>query len=356
MNEPRPPTAEGQLEFLRSLQRLLDEGHFTSSYKFALLHAIADLCLVKGDDSGAELVLSTADIAEQFVRLYWPQAMPYPAGDNPGILRQNTGGQALVVQELAKRHNRYQGSLARLERSRSDWGHLRRRVERTVREMPLWKLQTVGSERLEFLYQNVDSGAWVRLQPGVAYCFRVFYPLLTDVIEGAWSHFVQRLNPRLLGQVVDLRSFLFGSQRTPLAVFRPLLVAVQESRCFYCESDIKSGGTVDHFIPWRRYSLDLGHNFVLVHRACNSSKSDLLAAEEHLERWTERNWTRRDELEQGFDDRRVLHDWPATRQIARWAYGQVQRAGGKVWVRADERRPLSDDWRRILFGADHEVA
>lgn len=356
MIEPLPPTAEGQLAFLRSLQRLLDEGSFTSSYKFALLHAIADLCLIRGDDSGAELVLSTAEIAEQFVRLYWPQAIPYPAGDNERILSQNTGRQALVVRELAERHNRYEGSLVELERSRSDWGELRRKVEQTVRKMPLWKLQTVGSERLEFLYENVDTGAFVRLQPGVAYCFRVFYPMVTDVIEGAWSHFVQRLNPQLLGQIVDLRSFLFGSQRTSLAMYRPLLRAVQRGRCFYCENDIKSGGDVDHFIPWRRYSLDLGHNFVLAHRACNVSKSDLLAAEPHLERWIQRNRTARDKLEQGFDERRILHDWPATHQIASWAYGQVHRAGGQVWVRANELRPLSDDWRRILSTLDNEAA
>ena len=37
-------------------------------------------------------------------------------------------------------------------------------------------------------------------------------------------------------------------------------------------------GAVDHFIPWRRYPLDLGHNFVLAHSACNSSKGDRLAA------------------------------------------------------------------------------
>ncbi len=70
MNEPRPPTAEEQLEFLRSLQRLLDEGSFVASYKFALLHAIADLCVLKGDDTGAELELLTSEIAERFIRLY----------------------------------------------------------------------------------------------------------------------------------------------------------------------------------------------------------------------------------------------------------------------------------------------
>ena len=71
MSRPGPPTASKQLDFLRSLQQLMDEGSFVASYKFALLHAIADLCLVKGDVGGAELELSTSEMAEQFVRLYW---------------------------------------------------------------------------------------------------------------------------------------------------------------------------------------------------------------------------------------------------------------------------------------------
>ena len=349
MNAPRPPTAEEQLAFLRSLQRLLDEGTFTSSYKFTLLYAVADLCLVKGDDSGAELELSTSEIAEQFVRLYWPQVAPFVAGDDEGILSQNTGRQAAIVRELAEHRGRYQGSLAELERSSADWGQVRSTVERTVKEMPLWKLQTVGSERMNFLYENVDSGGVVRLQPGVAYCFRAFYPMVIDVIEGSWSLFVQRRNPRLLGH--ELRSFLFGARRGSLAAYRPLLREVQRGRCFYCRRDIRSAGEVDHFIPWRRYALDLGHNFVLAHQSCNSSKSDLLAAEEHLERWTERNLTCKVELEDGFDERKVLHDLSATCQIARWAYRQAHRAGGQVWVRGKERRPLSDDWQKILSAA-----
>ncbi|MCY3676523.1 MAG: HNH endonuclease [Gemmatimonadetes bacterium] len=356
MNEPRPPTAEEQLEFLQQLQRLLDEGSFVASYKFALLHAIADLCVLKGDDSGAELELLTSEIAERFIRLYWRQTAPFVAGDEKQILKQNTGRQAAVVRDVADHHNRYHGSLADLERSRSDWNALLRGVEQTIRRMPLWKLQTVGSERLEFLYQNLDAGGVVRLEPGVAYCFRAFYPMVTDIIEGAWSHFVQRHNRKLLGQIIDLRAFLFGAQRSSLAAFHPLLREVQKGRCFYCERDIKSRADVDHFIPWRLYSLDLGHNFVLAHQGCNSSKSDLLAAEEHLERWTLRNHACRDALGDSFDQLDILHDWPATRQVARWAYGQAYQAGRQVWVTKQHLRPLSDDWRRILANASRPAA
>ncbi len=356
MSGPRPPTASEQLAFLRSLQRLMDEGSFVASYKFALLHAIADLCLVKGDDSGAELELSTSEIAEQFIRLYWPQVVPYSASAEQPILSQNTGRQAAIVREVAEQRARYQGSLADLERSPTDWGHLLREVERTVRKMPLWKLQTVRSGRLEFLYENREAGQVIRLQPGVAYCFRAFYPMLTDMIEGAWSQFVQQRNRKHLGQVVDLRSFLFGSRRKSLDAYRPLLRDLQEGRCFYCEREIKSRSEVDHFIPWRLYSLDLGHNFVLAHPGCNSSKSDLLAAENHLERWTERTRTWRSELVAGFDRLRVLHDWPKSRQIAHWAYGQAHEEGRQVWVGAKlDLKPLSGDWRTILGAAGQPV-
>jgi hypothetical protein len=39
-----PPTPEAQVHFLRNLQRLLAEGLFVASYKFALIHSIADIC------------------------------------------------------------------------------------------------------------------------------------------------------------------------------------------------------------------------------------------------------------------------------------------------------------------------
>ena len=356
MNAPVPPAAEEQLAFLRSLQRLMEEGGFVASYKFALLHAIADLCLVKGDDSGAELELSTSEIAEQFVRLYWTQVVPYPADDYTQVLKQNTGRQAAIVREVAAHHSRYEGSLVSLERSDADWHRLRREVERTVTVMPLWKLQTVGSERLDFLYENVGTGRLIRLKPGVAYCLRAFYPMIIDMIQGGWLHFVQRCNPGLLGQVTDLRSFLFGAPRISLETYRPLFTDLQEGRCFYCDRAITRGGAIDHFIPWRRYPLNLGHNFVLTDQRCNSGKSDLLAAEEHLHRWTERNRTLRDELAAGFDERGVPHDWPATCSIARWAYGQVHRAEGQVWVLAKEMRPLSDRWRGILDAVGQPAA
>ena len=62
-----PPTPEEQVQFLRNIQRLLAEGLFVASYKFALVHALADLAVLHGDDTGRPLEIHTSDIAAKFV-------------------------------------------------------------------------------------------------------------------------------------------------------------------------------------------------------------------------------------------------------------------------------------------------
>src|SRR6478609_4845817 len=97
------PSAEEQVQFLRNIQRLLAEGLFVASYKFALVHALADLAVVKGEDSGEPLNLDTKDIAAKFVELYWRQSRPFQLGNETSglILQQNTGKQAAIISQIA---------------------------------------------------------------------------------------------------------------------------------------------------------------------------------------------------------------------------------------------------------------
>jgi hypothetical protein len=97
------PTADEQIRFLVNLQRLLDEGSFVASYKFALLLALADLSIEHGTDTGAPLPLDTGAIAEKFIQYYWRQAVPYPSPTKPKILQQNTGSQAAIVNAVPMR-------------------------------------------------------------------------------------------------------------------------------------------------------------------------------------------------------------------------------------------------------------
>jgi hypothetical protein len=213
--------------------------------------------------------------------------------------------------------------------------------------MPLWRLQTIGTRPVEFLYRNDPGADRIVLFPEVPACFRAFHELLVELVRAAWVRFVRRHNAAVRDSL-ELYGFLFGTERTHLEAARAALRQVDGGRCFYCSSNITRGPEVDHFIPWARYPNDLGNNFVLAHASCNNSKSDFLAAEGHLERWAERNVKRGAALAEAFSHFGIDHDLNASIRIARWAYDQVESTKGEVWLRGRELRRLGTGWRVLL--------
>ncbi|MEO8597330.1 MAG: HNH endonuclease signature motif containing protein [Candidatus Solibacter sp.] len=333
---PTPPTSDYQIQFLANLQRLLAEGLFVATYKFALLISLADLAVEKGDDFGGPMQIGTEDIAEKFVRYYWRQAVPYVTPGHAAVLQQNAGLQAKVVRVLEAARGHYGDSLPKILKDQSAKRSLIREIDPVVRVMPLWKLQTVGDDVLEFLYANTGTGKSIELKPGVAFCLRKFYALVTDLVRGAWLRYVRQKNLGILGETTDLSEFLFGSERIALAAARPVLMDIQRGQCFYCGSGLSKGGVeVDHFIPWSRYGTDLGHNFVLADRACNNQKRDRIAAVEHLAAWTERNTRHGDQIQVALERQGIVSQREASNRVAFWAY---------VLVAAGEGATLAGQW------------
>lgn len=347
------PSPDAQVQFLVNVQRLLADGQFVATYKYALLLAVADLAVERGQDDGDPLDLTTAQIADKCIHYYWRQCDPYaPLGkaqEQFGILLQSTGKQAGVVSLVSQAKRRHGGSEALARHDARGWSKLVVAVDRVVKVMPLWKLQTVGGESFAFLYENAGKGSRITLKPGIASCLRKFHGLVSDLVRGAWVRHVRRFNPALLGTATDLQAFLFGTERAELSEVAKVLKEVQENRCFYCRRDLKgTAAQVDHFIPWSRYPVDLGHNFVLAHQSCNGSKSDRLAAVEHLERWVGVVAGSGERLRQAFDQRRILHDLPTTLRITDWAYQQHGDAHGLTWVSGNQLIPLGAGWRSTL--------
>jgi hypothetical protein len=196
-----PPTSDEQIQFLVNLQRILDEGQFTASYKFALLLALADLSVEQGDDSGAALPVTSESMADKFIQYYWRQAVPYPAATDVSVLRQNTGKQAAIVNLVRSACSRRGDALPAFMNQRARWRQLIREVAQIVRVMPLWKLQTVGAELLDFLYENRGMGITIKLRPGVAFCLRKFHALISDLVRGSWARYVRQQNPAIIGEV-----------------------------------------------------------------------------------------------------------------------------------------------------------
>jgi 5-methylcytosine-specific restriction endonuclease McrA len=343
----RPPTADEQIAFLVKLQRLLDEGAFVASYKYALLLALADLCIEQGDDSGASLEIATRDLAEKFIEYYWRQVVPYPSPVDTRVLQQNSGRQAAIVNAVRDARAAYGDSLVNAMRDGAAWRALVSKVAQTVRGMPLRYLQNVGGERLDFLYGDV--GRLIELRPGVAYCFRKFHALITDQVRGAWLRYVRQQNLDVLGEAADLNEFLFGSERNNLSAVREVLMPIQRNRCFYCGDGITNkNAQVDHFIAWSRYPTDLAHNFVLADSRCNNKKRDRLPACDHLAAWAERNTKYGGQLGHELAQRGVVAELAASNRVTHWAYAQTETASGLTWVQADQMVPLDAGWRGIL--------
>ena len=132
----------GELEFLTKLQRILNEGLFVASYKYALLLALAELSVEKEAAADGTLRIELDELAERFITLYWRQVAPF---GGPSMLAQNTGRQATVINKIAA--FRTSAPTLAVARIRKEWpklvcevgrlldmlaavGHLERWVER----------------------------------------------------------------------------------------------------------------------------------------------------------------------------------------------------------------------------------
>lgn len=330
------PSPEDQVIFLQHVQRLFDEGEFTATYKYALLLALAELAVERGDDTGAPLDLPMTAIGEKFAELYWRQAAPYQSGvpgTAVGILSQNLGTQAAVVRQLMPVFEACGGRLP-LARQHPLWPGTVAEIAGVVRQMPVQYLQMLGGQLVPFLYDYPPPRGRIILKAGVGFLLRRYQGLVQQLARGGWIRHVRsnQRNRPLLGPLDDLEAFMFGAARSDLGIVAEVLAPIQSGRCFYCQEHIQGRGEVDHFIPWSRYPRDTAHNFVLAHARCNHDKRDLLAAPRHLERWLRRLQDHADAISEPLAASGFVVDPECSRLVARWAYRQATAAEAVGWV------------------------
>ena len=187
----------------------------------------------------------------------------------------------------------------------------------------------------------------ITLLPGVAYCLRRFQGLIQQLARSHWIDHIKsnKNNIGALGQVDDLEAFLFETSRQSLEMVNRGLRKIS-NRCFYCQGVLQEAD-VDHFIPHSLYPRDLVHNFVLAHPACNRSKSDTLAAKQHLSNWLEFVQNNSDNLSQiGFDSG-VLVDPASMNAVARWGYTNAVTGGSQGWIRPKLYEPIDRSYLSV---------
>ena len=147
----------GAIGFAEKLLALLEDGNFTATYKYAVLLGLIDLCLEQACHTGAApTVITTRQLAEKVLELYWPHTVPFRATQSV-VLRQNTVGQAEIlsaIEHFRTAADPASGTSLGQARIRATglFDKLARRVEWKLIEMPLPRLQVMGNQEHRFVY------------------------------------------------------------------------------------------------------------------------------------------------------------------------------------------------------------
>lgn len=306
------PEAIDAIAFAEKVLALLDQGSFTSTYKFAVLLGLMDLVVEQADSSGhLALMVTTRQLAEKIVEVYWAHTVEFmPINAVP---RQNTRGQAEIISVVKRFREKSQyATLFKAKRhNTASYQGLLDKVERKLIEMPLPRLQYFGKQEQRFIYdiswdvsiadnlnvvtayqrkQPSDFDNRIHLAPNVADYLVALNGLLRPLIQRTWALQVAKINHL---DEFRLEHYLFESKRAAISQFSEGLSEIQFHNCFYCDKPFgrnqKKRPEVDHFIPWSRYPNDGLANLVVAHSACNLNKSDRIADLQHYMHWKERN-------------------------------------------------------------------
>jgi hypothetical protein len=325
-------TVEGfQLDFISYIQRLLSEGDFASTYKFALLHALADICVEKPAQSNTELMITHDEIIEKFIQIYWQHAKPF-TGTKAGALLQNNGNQVKIITDIQGLQSL---DLRNINEAKEDkkWSKIYSNTKRILKDGPLWRLQILSRNEECFLYPHDKKSQFIILNKGIADCFRRFYDLILHLTRQSWLNKVVAIpfNQKIIGRGSEVQDFLFGTNRKSIVKAVPVLREIQSGNCFYCEKSIKHSPEVDHFIPFAKYPNDLGHNFVLAHSSCNNNKRDYLASNNHKDNWFKQNIYTHSKLIEDELSSYFTCDVTRTEEVANWAYQVATKNQSRLW-------------------------
>ena len=272
-------------QFLTSVQRILQYGLTTNSYKYALLRALAAF----GKGQKGENTIPFACLAEQFLAYYWPFVtlrirQATDQARDPVIMR-------FIRDALPPMTPSMQGAREKFRRNNPQQYQDQDIVDRCCRaggcfDEVVPRLHTIPRKQVDALLYDFDmQKRELHLRSGA----RQFLQEYSEVVEllsiGAWVRFTERYatQPRLYEKIAGIKP------KRHARPFEALLRSYRGDRCFYCETALSSQSHVEHVIPWSFVFEDRIWNLVLACQTCNSSKSDQTPVDRYIERLSERN-------------------------------------------------------------------
>lgn len=338
--------------FLESVQEMIFANTLNNTYKLALIMAIADIALeesVTVIDAGKPLEIPYQRLAEKFLEIYWPQTRPYPTdktndagvqivgdlvqGANAGRLRIFS-----LIEEFCADHRTTPADLSFLQARRMEGFE---KLVNRCRSLVVVKNPLQYISGCEFLFTKDDRNKVLVVTALHAALLRRFHTIVTELAKTRWEAKVRGLdkNAALLGEssIMSLREYLFNQTRKEnLTIAREILFDVVGDRhCFYCGRPLRGETHVDHFVPYRLFNPPRIHNFVLACQHCNTSKSDTLAADDHAQRWVERNLEYGQKLYDAAGRELFPNEYQGFYRMVKSTYENALFRNERFWVASD---------------------
>jgi hypothetical protein len=319
--------ADPGIQLLLSIQELLRDSRYTTSYKFAVLRVLCDLSIEMSPGT-SRIPIQT--VAERFVRLYWRQALPLevPGANRVGatvLVDVGQGGSAAKPARVLTLVRRWQSAENSRFLARGPGARLADYSRTAVSLLKRDVLHRLQADDRQFLYRWPGDGNSLEMVPGVLGTMRSLHAVLCDLIESHWVRWVEARNPGLPGSSA-LRDHLFGGQRADVQGVIDGLLELQKGKSFYSRTKISRRALhIDHFIPWSLSRHDAVGNLVLCTPAENLKWSDALKPSILRDRWRNRNERFAEQLMQIAIQARLRWDPAATNEVAIWAYSAATR-------------------------------
>ena len=235
------------LPFLEKLLQVLAQGGFTSTYKYAVLLGLIDLCVEAGQPPTS---VTTTQLARRVVELYWPQVRPF---DGKPLLN-SAGKQAGIVSLIAayiEDHGDIVSPGMAVLCDATGFADLLREVEWILIEYPLPRVQRVGPHHDAFIYEvnwdttvsrsrflrgkqrRSDFDNAIRFVDGAALELVRLAPVLVPLLRAEWTAKVSALNALAEARLAE---HLFGRDRIDHSPCIALSVR--------CKTDVVSTATV----------------------------------------------------------------------------------------------------------------
>lgn len=286
-------------DYLGLFLNVVRYSNMENTYKTAWAKAIVEVCnqyCAENPSVSGSVTFNLEQIAWKVYKYYWNQVFFFGMEDNFLFHSQNPNKKPEIVSFVKQGIEQYceiYGNKPEFFEKLPDSFLSKINISKVVSSLKKdvsWRFLNLSKTKVPiYIYEKGDNELTI---PHVDYIFN-YTDILLESINYRWSSVLEKFNPGLpkVCDKVRLQNDL-KIRRGSLKRFVSILMHQNSNTfCAICNKTIEDEKqvSVDHVIPWSYlYSDDLW-NFLLVHKSCNSSKSNVIPDEKMIVKLEKKN-------------------------------------------------------------------